>query len=61
MALEQCNFKSDTKVKWGLPGALEVKNLPANAGDTGLIPGPGRFPPAAGQVNPCTTTTEPTP
>ena len=25
------------------PGGPEVKNLPANAGDTGLIPGPGRF------------------
>ena len=23
----------------GLPGGSEVKNLPANAGDTGLIPG----------------------
>jgi hypothetical protein len=25
------------------PGGLIVKNLPANAGDIGLIPGPGRF------------------
>ena len=24
------------------PGGPVVKNLPANAGDTGLIPGPGR-------------------
>ena len=24
------------------PGGAVVKNLPANAGDTGLIPGPGR-------------------
>ena len=23
------------------PGGTAVKNLPANAGDTGLIPGPG--------------------
>ena len=26
----------------GFPGAAVVKNLPANAGDTGLSPGPGR-------------------
>ena len=25
------------------PGSLEVKNLLANAGDRGWIPGPGRF------------------
>ena len=25
------------------PGGTVVKNLPANAGDTGLSPGPGRF------------------
>ena len=25
-----------------LPGGAVVKNPPANAGDTGLIPGPGR-------------------
>ena len=28
----------------GFPGVSVVKNLPANAGDTGLISGPGRFP-----------------
>jgi len=27
------------------PGGPVVKNLPANAGDTGLIPDPGRFMP----------------
>ena len=27
---------------WGFPGDSMVKNLPANAGDMGLIPGPGR-------------------
>ena len=27
---------------WGFPGGSVVKNLPANAGDMGLIPGPGR-------------------
>ena len=26
----------------GFPGAAVVKNPPANAGDTGSIPGPGR-------------------
>ena len=26
------------------PGGSAVKNLPANAGDVGLIPGLGRFP-----------------
>ena len=26
----------------GCPGGLVVKNLPANAGDSGLIPDPGR-------------------
>ena len=29
---------------WGLPGGLVVKNLPANAGDVGSIPGSGRPP-----------------
>ena len=28
----------------GFPGGSIVKNLPANAGDTGLIPGSGRSP-----------------
>ena len=28
----------------GFPGGSEVKNLPDNAGDTGLIPGLGRSP-----------------
>ena len=28
----------------GFSGGLVVKNLPANAGDTGSIPGPGRSP-----------------
>ena len=28
----------------GFPMVLVVKNLPANAGDTGLIPGSGRCP-----------------
>ena len=36
-----------------------VKNLPADAGDTDLIPGPGRFPHASEQPSLCATTTEP--
>ena len=35
------------------------KNLPANVGDTGSIPGPGRFPRAAEQLNSHATITEP--
>ena len=32
-----------TEIKrWDFPGGAVVKNPPANAGDTGLIPGPGR-------------------
>ena len=27
---------------WDFPGGAVVKNPPANAGDTGLSPGPGR-------------------
>ena len=38
-----------------------VKNLPANAGDTGSIPGQGtKIPHAIGQLSLHTTTTEPT-
>ena len=28
----------------GIPGGSVIKNLPANAGDVGLIPGSGRSP-----------------
>ena len=31
------------KVLENFPGGPIVKNLPSNAGDTGSIPGPGRF------------------
>ena len=42
-------------------GGLVVKSLPANVGDTGLIPDPGtRNTPAVGQLSPCTTAAEPT-
>ena len=29
-------------MRWDFPGGPVVKNPPANVGDTGLIPGPGR-------------------
>ena len=32
------------QVTKGFPGSSVVKNLPAKAGDAGLIPGSGRFP-----------------
>ena len=35
----------------GFPGGSVVKNWPANAGDTGSIPGPGRSP-GEGNGNP---------
>jgi len=35
-----------------------VKNLPANAGDVGLIPDPGRFQ-VSEQLSQCSTTVEP--
>ena len=47
------------KILGGFPGGAVVKNPPANAGDTGSSPGPGRFPHAAEQLSPCATTTEP--
>ena len=31
-----------------------VKNLPADVGDTGSVPGLGRFHIAVGQLSPCT-------
>ena len=43
----------------GFPRGAVVKNLPANAGDTGSSPGPGRSHMAVEQLSPCTTTTEP--
>ena len=43
----------------GFPGGAVVKNLPANAGDTGSSPGLGRSPHAAKQLSLCATTTEP--
>ena len=37
--------------RWGFPGGSVVKNLPANAGDGGSIPGSGRSP-GEGNGNP---------
>ena len=36
---------------WDFPGDIVVKNVPANAGDTGSIPGSGRSP-GGGNGNP---------
>ena len=45
-------------MSWDFPGGAVVKNLPANAGDTGSSPGPGRsHMPRA--TSPCATTIEP--
>ena len=38
------HFASVSNERLGFPGGSVVKNLPANAGDTGLIPGLGRSP-----------------
>ena len=43
----------------GFPGGSVVRNLPANAGDVGVIPELGRFPLATEQLSPYTTTIEP--
>ena len=37
-----CHFKKNT-YSWDFPGGAVGKNLPANAGDMGSVPGPGRF------------------
>ena len=47
------------KHTWGFPGGSVVKNPPANAGDVGLVSGPGRsrVPQSDGAL--CITTIEP--
>ena len=45
--LEQGEFALKSCPCWGFPGGAVVKKPPANAGDTGLSPGLGRFPHAA--------------
>ena len=37
------NFLTNPIVSEGFPGGSMVKNPPANAGDTGMIPGSGKF------------------
>ena len=50
----------DAKDKEGdFTGGTVVKNPPANAGDTGSSPGPGRSHIAVEQLSPSATTTEP--
>ena len=45
---------------WDFPGGPVVRNPPSNAEDVGSIPGQGtKIPHAAGQLSPCTATTEP--
>ena len=39
---EDLDFIISLKRIWDFPGAALVKNLPANAGNMGSIPGPGR-------------------
>ena len=39
------------RISWGFPGGSVVKNLPASAGDAGLIPGSGKSP-GEGNGNP---------
>ena len=40
--IKECNGKYKIRKKQGIPGGSVLKNLPANAGDMGLILGPGR-------------------
>ena len=35
-------IRNQKSIEWGFPGDAVVKNLPANAGDTGSSPSPGR-------------------
>ena len=52
MAESELIAASSTTIKWDFPRGPMVKNLPANVGDTGSIPGPGRFPSAEEQLSP---------
>ena len=45
------NILGITHINKGFPNGSEVKNLPANAGDVGSIPGLGRYP-GEGNGNP---------
>jgi len=43
------------KLDLNFPGGAVDKNLPANAGNMGLISGPGRFHMPRGKYSPCAT------
>ena len=47
------------KYNLGLPGGTVVQNPPANAGDTSLIPAPGRSHMPQNNYHLCATTTKP--
>ena len=49
------SFKRDQR---DFPGSPVIKNLPANAGNTGLIPSVEGSHMPRSKVSPCTTTTE---
>ena len=53
------HLEINLKIWWDFPGGAVARNPPANAGDVGSSPGPGRSPQAAEQLSPCATTTEP--
>ena len=58
--VQKMNLDTDLKhSSQDFPGGAVVKNLPANAGDTGSSPGPGRSHMPMEQVSPCATTTDP--
>ena len=43
IAVPNCHLSSLFKKDAGLSGGPVIRNLPANAGNMGSIPGPGRF------------------
>ena len=51
-------FCKPNKTTLNFPGGPVIENLPPNAGDMGLIPDPGKFLPALGQLRQCATSTE---
>ena len=59
MAANSHTFLHQIKKSWDLPRGPVVKNPPASAGDTGLIPGlRTKIPHATGQLGLCARTTE---
>ena len=52
MAESELIAASSTTINWDFPGGPMVKNPPANVGDTGSIPGLGRFPSVEEQLSP---------